>query len=173
MEGTNFRKFVEFYKYDYRDVSDPNASLRERLKNFKLLYSKWSFKTTYLKDVKYLSTNPDIERGKRKKMSMFYQGYKLTDVLIGIYAVHSLYWHYKRNYFRTNKVALEIYIVTKIIFNIILLNSLQFFTMKTVCDPILYEHFTKKEEEWDRLYEIKKKEMGDISLYKKIRSKSE
>jgi hypothetical protein len=157
-----FSSFTEFTKYEYRDVSKPDQTITNKLKNFWFIYSNWKYKTTYIRDMISLTQKTSKEVPKWDKLKLSLTIYKLSDIFIGVYAVHSIFWHYKRNYFNSGRKLVELYIVTKIILNLFILNGFSFFSLKLISDPILYEYFSKKEEEWEENLKKKNQEIKDM-----------
>ena len=157
-----FSVFTEFTKYEYRDISKPEQSFTEKIKSSWYIFSKWKYKTTYIKDLNSLTQKSSKEVPKWENLKYSLSLYKACEVLIGAYGIHSIYWHYKNKYFNSGRKLLEIYIITKIIFNIFFFNGINFFSLKTLSDPILYEYFSKKEEEWEENLNKRRTEIKDL-----------
>jgi len=172
-----FSSFTEFTKYEYRDVSNPNQTITKKIKNFWVIYSNWKYKTTYIRDMNSLTQKTSKEIPKWENLKLFLTIYKLSDLILGVYAAHSIFWHYKRNYFNSGRKLVELYIVTKIILNLFIMNGFSFFTLKMISDPIMYEYFSKKEEEWEENLKKKNQENKmmreeiEIKMIKKEKSK--
>jgi hypothetical protein len=160
-----FAEYASFKKYEYREVSKPNQSISERFTNFKKIFLDWSFKTTYLKDIKYLNEKclPDVY--KSKKLYKYYLLYRFSELAMGIYCIKSIMWHYKKGYFNTSSKLTEFYIVGKIIFVLFTISAVSFFALKTSSDSILYEYYSLKENEWDKMIDNKKEENEYIMEY--------
>lgn len=148
-----FQRFQNFKKYSYTDISRPDQSLKEELKNFATIYYNSNYRTTYVRDLKNLKEKPSSEVSKARKLQKYYRMHQVTDILIVSYAAYSFFWHYKKGYFhiQTNKKLplIDLYILGKIVFNVIFFASASFFLLKKASDPIMYEYFQKKEKEWE------------------------
>jgi hypothetical protein len=146
-----YEQFIDFQKFSYIFISKPDQTISEKLKNTYYLFTNFEQKSSYIKDIKHLISNIDFSPEKRKKLQNRYRMYKLTDLAIVIYAIHSLHWHYKNKYFTGAKLV-EAYIIGKVIFNVCLIAYSAFFIFKNTTDSIMYEHFSEKEKEWDQRF---------------------
>jgi hypothetical protein len=160
-----FSDFASFKKFEYREVSKPNQSVMEKLKNFKLIYFNWKFKTTYMKDLKYLANT--LSQIGKQRLKNYHRIYKLSEIMIGCYIIHSFYWHYKNGFFNTGSKITELYIFGKITMTLCGLSVISFFLFKMICDPIMYEYFSKKEEEWDKSIELTNIRSEEVKEYVK------
>jgi hypothetical protein len=160
-----FADHASFIKYEYREVSKPNQSMVEKLKNFKIIFLNWKFKTTYMKDLKYLSNN--LSQVGNKKLKIYYRLFKLSEFMMGCYIIHSFYWHFKNGFFNTGSKLTELYIFGKITITICVFSAISFLFFKMICDPIMYDHFSKKEEEWDKSIELTNKNSEVVKNYVK------
>ncbi len=168
-----FAQYSSFHKYEYRDVSKPEQSFTEQLSNFKKIFIKWTFKTSYMKDLKSLKEKSPLEVPRATTLKRNYLFYKFSEVMMLGYCVHSFYWHYQKGYFHSGSKLAEIYIVGKITGTLFLLSALSFFLLKKSSDPAMYEFFSKKEAEWDRIAESKQKENEYIQEFVEVREKKQ
>jgi hypothetical protein len=144
-----YDEFVAYQKFSYRVVSKPNQSLLEFLKNTNFLFTNFAQKSSYIKDIKYLIAENHIPLADRLKLKRSYQLYRLSDLLIIIYGITSLHWHYKKNYFNSGSKLIEAYIVGKVFFIAVLIGFTSLLLFKHATDPIMYGYFGQKEREWD------------------------
>jgi hypothetical protein len=161
-----YEEFIEFQKFSYRFISKPNQTIREKFKNTYYLFKTSDQKSSYIQDIKYLIKNIDFSPEKRQKLQSRYRIYRMVDLPIVIYAIHSLHWHYKNKYF-TGAKLLEAYILGKIILTTCLLTFTAFFIFKNSTDWIMYDHFSVKEREWDERLMKRKDEITFVRDKKK------
>jgi hypothetical protein len=160
-----FAQYSSFHKYEYRDVSKPDQSLSEQFSNFKKIFFKWTFKTSYIKDLKSLKDKSPLDLPGASTLKFNYFFYKLSEVSMLGYCLYSFYWHFKQGYFHSGSRIAEIYIVGKISATLFVLSAVSFFILKKTSDRVMYEYFSVKEAEWDRNKQSKKKENEYISEY--------
>jgi hypothetical protein len=150
MADNGMKNFVAFQKFEYSQISKPGQSFLEKIKYANKIFFKYSYKTTYVRDLTHLISNPEIQGGRRKILKRNKLFYDLLDIPIVIYGIHSIYWHNKHKYFLTGRKWIEVYIMGKIVFTMIALSYLKFFIFKEFSDPVLFEYYNVKEEEWEQ-----------------------
>ena len=163
----SYAKFINFEKFEYRNISKPNQTISEKIKNFNFLFFDWKHKTKYMRDLKKIAQNKSFL--KENKLSYFYGAYKTSEYAIGIYCIHSIYWHFKKGFFHTFSILTESYIILKISFNVIFMSMISFFILKSLSDPFMFQEYSVKEEEWEKMAKDKEKENYMIHEFSEVK----
>jgi hypothetical protein len=146
-----YDEFLAYQKFSYRLISKPTQTFIESLRNTKFLFINPSQKSSYFKDIKFLIANEEHNIEQRLKLKSYLKLYKFSDIIILLYGIHSLVWHYRNKFFNTGSKFVDLYIVGKVALNMVLLAYGSLFIFKYMTDPIMYDYFSKKEREWDEL----------------------
>ena len=160
---TEFKKFKVFKNVSYVETCRPNQTFHEQIQSANKIFFKNMFRTQYFKDIKNLIIDPQLDKNDLSNLKKYYNIIKGADILLYIYIPYSILWHYSKKYFHKGSRALEIYIVTKVVFNVFLISYLAFFINKKLSDPILYKHYSIMEKKWSESQKEKKIEYETVN----------
>jgi hypothetical protein len=160
MSQPGLKEFAEYQKYSYREVSQPNQTFTQKLKNFKKIFFKSTYRTVYFKETKELISNAKVPLKDRNILKTNNKLYNIGEIGIGAYILLTFRWHYKNGYFHNTNNIIHFYIITKIISCVALMQFSLYFLYKELSDPVMYSYFSKKEEEWDKEIENKRSQLA-------------
>lgn len=159
MEQQN-KKFSNFRKYSYIQVSNIDNSLDMKINYFFKLNNNWKFKNAYYTDSKSMINDSSVDINDRFRIKRSVYLYNILDCfIIGTLGL-SIYNHYKKGYLSTSSKLIDIYLVVKFSFYLYCLFSFKFLIFKTQNDPILYKYYSERE-------------YNNVMYSKKIRESSE
>lgn len=137
--------YIKFEKYSYFKVSDPNSSFWTKLQTFWQINSKSSFRSAYNADANAILHMDEVSLIDRTKMSSYIKGSHICDYLSLVIVGLSVRKHYKLGYLNTDSRLVDVYLASKFLFYLFFIFSAKFFVFKWLCDPILYDVYTKIE----------------------------
>ncbi len=169
--NVKYRKYTNFKKYEYSEISNPYVSFSTKLSNFRKIFFSNQYRSSYYRDVKLLSQKSLAEVKDAKRFHDVLKVHRLTDLIIGSYVFYSFFWHFKKGYFNSSKGSrlLDLYICGKIVFNIGILSMISYFAFKWYCDPMMYSYYVEKEREWeDKADELNKEKLA-VNIDRKVK----
>ena len=139
------KKYSEFRKYSYIQVSNIDNSLSKKVSYFFKLNNNWRFKNAYYADSKSIINDNTVSIDDRLRIKRNVSLYNILDYfIIGTLGV-SIYNHYKKGYLSTSSKLIDIYLIVKFTFYLYSLFSIKFLIFKTQNDPILYKYYSERE----------------------------
>ncbi len=141
----NKQKYLTLKSFNYIKASNPNNSLKEKIKYFFILNNKLLSRTSYYNDAVCLLDEQKFDLFKRLQLKKYLSFFSYFDNIIYSFMVFSLYNHHSKGYFKIKSRLVDFYLLIKFSFYLYFLYSIKFFIFKSLSDPIMYDFYSEKE----------------------------